>query len=105
TGSIGVLFQYLNASELAERYGVELTTVKSGPNKGVGNPTQALSPEQRQILQGVVDNSLEQFIGAIVAGRGLDADVVRPVADGRIFTGEQAKALGLIDDFGDLEDA
>ena len=105
TGSIGVYFRYLDASGLADRYGVEFVTVKTGPHKDVGNPTQPLTDEQRAVLQSLVDNTLEQFIAAVVAGRGLSDEDVRQIADGRILTGEQAKNLGLVDDFGGLEDA
>jgi len=105
TGSIGVYIQYLNAAELAENYGVEYVTVKTGPYKDVGNPTKPLTDDQRTVLQMVVDNTLDQFVAAVAEGRGLADEDVRQVADGRILTGAQAKNLGLVDDFGGLEDA
>ena len=105
TGSIGVYIQYLNAAELAENYGVEYVTVKTGPYKDVGNPTKPLTDDQRAVLQMVVDNTLDQFVAAVAEGRGLADEDVRQVADGRILTGAQAKNLGLVDDFGGLEDA
>lgn len=105
TGSIGVYIQYLNVAELAKEYGVEYVTVKTGPFKDVGNPTEPFTDDQRAMLQLVVDNTLEQFVSAVAEGRSLDIESVRQVADGRIFTGQQAKELGLIDDFGGLEDA
>src|SRR5690606_13105906 len=102
TGSIGVYIQYLNAAELAENYGVEYVTVKTGPYKDVGNPTKPLTDDQRAVLQMVVDNTLDQFVAAVAEGRGLADEDVRQVADGRILTGAQAKNLGLVDDFGGL---
>ena len=105
TGSIGVYAQFLNLSELADRYGVKLETVKTGPFKDLGNPTEPLTESERQVMQAVVDDSLDQFVAAIAEGRKLDPEVVRNLADGRIFTGNQARELGLIDDFGGLEDA
>ena len=105
TGSIGVLAQYFDASELAERYGVKLETIKTGPFKDIGNPTEPLTDEQRALIQSVVNDSLDHFVAAVAEGRGLDEEFVRRVADGRILTGSQALELGLIDAFGGLEEA
>lgn len=105
TGSIGVLAQFLNAAELAERYGVKLETIKTGPFKDIGNPTEPITDAQRQVIQAVVDDSLDQFVAAVVEGRGLDEEFVRRIADGRILTGNQALELGLIDAFGGVEEA
>jgi len=105
TGSIGVLAQYFDASELAEKYGVKLETVKTGPYKDIGNPTEPLTEEQRALIQSVVDDSLDHFVAAVAEGRGLEEEFVRRVADGRILTGSQALELGLIDAFGGLEEA
>lgn len=105
TGSIGVLAQYLDASELADRYGVKIETIKTGAFKDIGNPTESLTDEQRALIQSVVDDSLDQFVAAVAEGRGLDEGFVRGVADGRILTGNQALELGLIDAFGGLEEA
>ena len=105
TGSIGVYVSYLKAAGLAETYGVEYVTVKSGPHKDIGNPTEPLADEQRAMLQALVDDTLDQFVADVARARGLDVETVRRVADGRVLTGAQAKELGLIDDFGGLEDA
>lgn len=105
TGSIGVLAQYLDASELAERFGVRIETIKTGPYKDIGNPTEPLTEEQRRLIQAVVDDSLDQFVAAVSEGRGLDEAFVRRIADGRVLTGNQALELGLIDAFGGLEEA
>ncbi len=105
TGSIGVYAQFLNLSELADEYGVTLETVKTGPYKDLGNPTQPFTEDERRVMQAVVDDSLDQFVAAIVEGRELDEEEVRRLADGRVYTGSQAREFGLIDDFGGLEDA
>lgn len=105
TGSIGVIMQLANVSEVMKKIGVESYNIKSGPNKDIGSPFQPLSPEGRQILQSLVDNVQSQFVSAVAKGRGMDEARVRKLADGRVYSGAQAKDLGLIDQFGSLDDA
>jgi len=105
TGSIGVIMQLGNVEELMKKIGVKGYNVKSGANKDIGSPFQPLSPEGRQILQSLVDNVHGQFVTAVAKGRGMDEGRVRKLADGRIYSGAQAKELGLVDQFGTLEDA
>jgi len=105
TGSIGVLMPFVNIKELAEKIGVKGMTVKSGEFKDMGSPLRDMRPEERALLQAVVDNVNLQFVHAVAQGRNLEPGEVLKIADGRIFTGEQAKALGLVDALGDLEDA
>ncbi|HEX2229204.1 MAG TPA: signal peptide peptidase SppA [Candidatus Binatia bacterium] len=105
TGSIGVIMQLANVEELMKKVGIKGINVKSGPNKDIGSPFQELSAEGRAILQGVVDSVHSQFISAVARGRDMDEAVVRKLSDGRIYSGAQAKALGLVDNFGTLEDA
>jgi protease IV len=105
TGSIGVIMQLSNVEELMKKIGVKGINIKSGANKDIGSPFQPLSPEGRDILQSLVDNVYGQFVSAVAKGRGLDEARVRKLADGRIYSGAQAKDLGLIDQFGTLEDA
>ncbi len=105
TGSIGVIMQFLNVRELIEKIGVKGFVVKSGELKDAGSPLRDMTPEERAYLQGVIDNVHGQFIRAVAEGRKLDVEAVRKIADGRIFTGEQAKALGLVDALGNQEDA
>jgi len=105
TGSIGVIMQLTNFEELMKKVGVKGINIKSGANKDIGSPFQPLSPEGRDILQSLVDNVYSQFVSAVAKGRGLDEARVRKLADGRIYSGAQAKDLGLIDQFGTLEDA
>lgn len=103
TGSIGVILRGNNLSKLLERVGVKFETVKSGAFKDILSPDRALSPEERHLLQALIDSSYEQFVAAVAEGRKLDANCVREFADGRVFSGAQAKDLGLVDELGDEE--
>jgi len=105
TGSIGVIMQLTNVEELMKKIGVKGVNVKSGPNKDIGSPFQPLSPEGREILQSLVDNVHSQFVTAVAKGRSMEEAQVRKLADGRIYSGAQAQKLGLIDQFGTLQDA
>ena len=105
TGSIGVIMQLTNVEELMKKVGVRGYNVKSGINKDIGSPFQPLSPEGREILQSLVDNVHSQFVAAVAQSRGMDETEVRKLADGRIYSGAQAKDLGLVDQIGTLEDA
>jgi protease IV len=105
TGSIGVIVQLANAAELLRRVGVEATVITSGPFKDTGNPTRALRPEERQVFQALVDDVYQQFVEAVAQGRNLPVGEVRQAADGRIYTGRQAKDLRLVDELGSLQDA
>lgn len=105
TGSIGVIMQLNNVEELMKKIGVKGVNVKSGANKDIGSPFQPLSQEGREILQSLVDNVHSQFVAAVAKGRGMDEARVRKLADGRIYSGAQAKELGLVDQFGTLDDA
>lgn len=105
TGSIGVIVQLANAEELLRKIGVASTVVTSGPFKDSGNPTRALRPEEREAFQALVDDVYQQFVEAVSQGRRMSVAEVRQVADGRIYTGRQAKELRLIDELGTLQDA
>jgi len=105
TGSIGVIMPFMNVKDLVEKLGVKGMTVKSGAFKDMGSPLRDMTPGERELLQGVVDNVHLQFVNAVADGRNLDREDVLRIADGRIFTGEQAKGLGLVDVLGNLEDA
>lgn len=104
TGSLGVIMQGVNYAGLAEKYGVEFTTIKSGPYKDIMSPTRPMTDEEREILQSMINNSYEGFVKVIAEGRGISVEQVKKIADGRIYDGRQAKQLNLIDDFGYLED-
>jgi protease-4 len=105
TGSIGVIMQLTNVEELMKKIGVKGVNVKSGLNKDIGSPFQPLSPEGREILQSLVDNVHSQFVSAVARGRSMEEAQVRKLADGRVYSGAQAQKLGLIDQFGTLQDA
>ncbi|HAX61584.1 MAG TPA: signal peptide peptidase SppA [Elusimicrobia bacterium] len=105
TGSIGVILEVGNFSELMKKIGVKTETVKSGKHKDIGSFSRDMTPEERKILQGLIDDAYEQFLSAVVTGRKLDEAKARTLADGRIFTGTQAKASGLVDTLGGLDDA
>lgn len=105
TGSIGVIMPFVSMKELAKKIGIEGMEVKSGKFKDTGSPLRAMSAEEKELLQGVIDNVHRQFVGVVAKGRKLEFDRVMEIADGRIFSGEQAKALGLVDVLGNQEDA
>jgi protease IV len=105
TGSIGVIMELANVEGLMKKIGVESVVIKSGDHKDLGSPFRAMNGEDRRILQNVMDDVHSQFIEAVAAGRSLDIKEVRTVADGRIFTGRQAKTAKLVDELGDLNDA
>ncbi|KMJ57043.1 hypothetical protein AB685_18775 [Bacillus sp. LL01] len=104
TGSIGVIMQGINYKELAEKYGVKFETIKSGPYKDIMSPTKDMSEEERQILQSMVDNMYDQFVEVIAEGRGMSEAEVRNIADGRIYDGQQAKEINIVDELGYFED-
>jgi protease-4 len=105
TGSLGVIFNLFNYNEAAAKLGVQQYAIKSGRFKDIGSPARPLTEPERQIFQTLVNDSYNKFVEVIVQGRKLSPERVREIADGRVYSGEQAKRLGLIDQFGDLEDA
>ena len=105
TGSIGVIIQFTNFEQLFKRIGFRMETVKSGAYKDVGNPSRSMTSEERAYLQEVIDNVHQQFVRDVALARGISEEKVRELADGRIFTGEQAKEMGLVDELGNLKDA
>ncbi|MBA2487306.1 MAG: signal peptide peptidase SppA [Nitrospira sp.] len=106
TGSIGVIMLTVNARGLLEKVGVETNAVTSGPRKDMGSPFRAMLPEERAIFQGVIDGFYQRFLQVVQEGRpGLSGDTIKKLADGRIYSGEQAKTAGLVDDIGYLDDA
>lgn len=105
TGSIGVIMELTNFQGLFEKLGLKSVTIKSGKNKDVGSPFREMKEEERALLQEVLDDVHSQFIEAVSQGRSLDIETVRSLADGRIFTGRQAKAVGLVDELGSLSAA
>lgn len=102
TGSIGVRMEYLLFYELMERYGVGAGNLTTGPYKDTGSPFRPMRDDERRLLQAVLDDMYEQFVTAVAEGRGMEKAEVRKLADGRIYTGEQALEAGLIDEVGNF---
>ena len=104
TGSIGVIMQSVNYGKLAEKYGVEFVTIKSGPYKDIMSPTREMTEAERTMLQEMLNDSYEDFVDIIEKGRNMTEAEVKKVADGRILNGRQAIEAGLADDYGFVED-
>ncbi len=105
TGSIGVIMQFPVYQGLFGKIGVGTNTIKSGEFKDVGNGAREMTDRDRKLLQGLVDDVYAQFVEAVAAGRNMALERVRPLADGRVYSGRQAKDLGLVDELGDLDAA
>ncbi len=105
TGSISAIMQFANVEELFKKIGVKSSVVKSGQYKDIGSPLREMTPEERILLQELVDDIYNQFVDVIVANRKLTRDQVVALADGRVFTGRKAKELGLVDQLGNLSEA
>ncbi|OGW42449.1 MAG: hypothetical protein A2010_17275 [Nitrospirae bacterium GWD2_57_9] len=105
TGSIGVKMEFANLEKLLEKIGVKGMVIKAGEYKDLASPYREMRPEELKLLQDVIDDVHSQFIKAVAEGRGLPEPDVRAIADGRIFTGQQALGLKLVDQLGDLADS
>jgi protease-4 len=105
TGSIGVIMEIPNLEGLMSKLGIKTEVVKSGEKKDMASVFRGIKKEERAILQKVLDNVHDQFITAVAEGRKMSYEDVKQLADGRIFTGEQALKVGLVDKLGNIEDA
>lgn len=105
TGSIGVILNGFNAKELLDRVGIQAQTIKTGPYKDIFSPFRELGEPERQLLQELLQSTYQEFISDVAKGRKLDLEVVRKLADGRIYTGQQAQANKLVDALGTLDQA
>jgi protease IV len=105
TGSLGVIIPLPNFAEAADKYGIKQVVIKSGKYKDMGSSFREMTPKERDILQSIVDDLYAQFVDVISEGRDIPKDRVREIADGRVYSGLQAKKLGLIDSFGGLDEA
>lgn len=103
TGSIGVIISMSNYKELMDKLGVQTVLYTSGRNKSMGNAGVDITEEQSKIFQGLVDEAYEQFVGIVAKGRNMSVDTVKPIADGRIYSAQQALKLKLIDGIADYE--
>jgi protease-4 len=105
TGSIGVIMLTVNAQGLLEKVGVAPLAIKSGPLKDAGSPFRGLTAEERAVFQSVIDDMYGRFVRLVSESRKIPEDRVRAFADGRIYTAEQARTLGLVDQVGYLDEA
>ncbi|MGH3370263.1 MAG: signal peptide peptidase SppA [Nocardioidaceae bacterium] len=100
TGSIGVILLVPNVQRAADKLGIEPVVIKSGPYKDIASPFREMTPEEHRILQTLIDEAYAQFVSVVAAGRRLDPARVREIGDGRVYTGRQARELGLVDYLG-----
>lgn len=105
TGSIGVIIYFPNMQGLFDKIGYSTVTIKSGQFKDIGNPNREMTPEEKKLIQGTIDEAYGQFVQDVARGRSLPEEKVRKVADGRIIMGQTAQALGLVDELGNYQDA
>lgn len=105
TGSIGVIMESINWSGLAEKYGVKGETITSGKYKDIMSPFRAMRQDERQIMQEMVNEVYGQFVDDVAKARKMNKDKLRKLADGRVYTGSQAKKVGLVDELGSFHDA
>ena len=105
TGSISAVMHYANVEELLKKVGIRSSAIKSGKFKDIGSPVREMTAEERSLIQGIVDDIYDQFIRTVSENRKIPLSKIIRLADGRVFTGRQAKELGLIDDLGGLQDA
>jgi len=105
TGSIGVIMEFMRIDELSKKIGITMEVIKSGEFKDTGSSFRELTEREKNLMNGVVMNIQEQFIKAVAEGRKLPVEKVREIADGRVFSGETAMGLGLVDQLGNFQDA
>ncbi len=100
TGSIGVIFQFPHYYDLLNKIGIKMTTIKSGKYKDIGNPNRDLTTREKAFLQKLLDNTHTQFIDDVALARSMELSMLKKIADGRIFTGQQALEAELVDTLG-----
>lgn len=105
TGSIGVIMEYANFQEIMKKIGLSPVVIKSGKFKDMGSPVRPMKDDEKKILQTIADEIRLQFVSDVAKGRGIKQDRIAALADGRIYTGEKARSLGLVDKLGNLDDA
>lgn len=102
TGSISAIMQFANMEDLLKKIGMKTSVIKSGKYKDIGSPTREMTEEEKTIIQELVDDIYDQFLDAVARDRKIAKEDLMKIADGRIFSGRQAKKLGLVDDIGDM---
>jgi protease-4 len=102
-GSIGVIAEWMNYGDLLKWAKLKNVVIKTGEFKDTGNPARDLTPAEQAYMQDLINNMFGQFVHAVADGRGLKFDDVKAIANGKVWTGEQAKSMNLIDGVGDFE--
>lgn len=105
TGSIGVIMEFVRFEELLNKIGIKLEVLKSGEFKDIGSPHRELTARDKELISALIADIQKQFVEAVASGRNLSLEKTREIADGRIFSGAQAKELGLVDVLGNFQDA
>jgi protease-4 len=105
TGSISAVMHHASVEELMKKVGISSSVIKSGKFKDIGSPTRKMTDEEKALIQGIVDDIYDQFVEVIAQNRKIPLQNIFELADGRIFSGRQAKKLGLIDELGGFQDA
>ncbi|NDY73469.1 signal peptide peptidase SppA [Desulfobacter hydrogenophilus] len=105
TGSIGVIMEYANLEQIAEKIGISPVVIKSGEYKDMGSPMRKLKDSEKKLFQHLVDELHAQFVFDAAAARNMETDVMAKLADGRVYTGQTAMKLKLVDRIGNLDDA
>ena len=105
TGSISVIMEFIQIEDLLKKVGVSLEVLKSGEFKDIGSPHRKMTEKEKKLIKDLISDIQKQFVNAVARGRDLSEEKVREIADGRIFSGAQAKELGLVDLLGNFQDA
>ena len=105
TGSIGVIMEYANIEQIAKKIGISPVVIKSGEYKDMGSPMRELKDTEKQLFQNLVDELHAQFVSDAADARNMETDVMAKLADGRVYTGQTAMKLKLIDRIGNMDDA
>jgi protease-4 len=105
TGSIGVVMQFTNVETLTKKVGLDFFTLKSGRYKDVGSPFRPMTPEEKEYMQHLLDNIYQQFLSDVSRNRKIPLEKMKTLAEGKVYTGEEAKQVGLVDEFGNVQDA
>jgi protease-4 len=105
TGSIGVVMETMTFNKLLQKYGIDAGAITTGKYKDMGSPFREMRPDERALIEAMLQDTYGQFVADVAKGRKMDEAKVRALADGRVWTGAQAKDIGLVDQLGDLYDA
>jgi protease-4 len=105
TGSIGAIIQFFNAEDLAKKVGVDVFSLKAGRYKDVGSPFRRMTKEEEAYMQHLLDDIYQQFVRDVARNRKIPVEKMRTLAEGRVYSGEEAKQVGLVDELGNLPDA